>query len=79
VTLTFSSIPGGLRLAVNGTEGTAAFTRTVIVKTTNTVSAITPQFKDKKNYAFSSWSDGGAQTHAITAPTSNTTYTARFR
>ena len=36
VTLTFSSIPGGLRLAVNGTEGTATFTRTVIVGSTNT-------------------------------------------
>jgi glucose/arabinose dehydrogenase len=79
VTLTFSSIPGGLRLAVNGTAGTASFTRTVIQGSTNTVSAITPQNKGKKNYAFSSWSDGGAQTHTITAPATNATYTARFR
>ena len=79
MTLTFSSIPGGLRLAVNGTQGTATFTRTVIIGSTNTVSAITPQTKGKKTYIFSSWSDGGAQTHNITAPATNTTYTARFR
>ena len=33
----------------------------------------------KKTYIFSSWSDGGAQTHTITAPATNATYTARFR
>jgi glucose/arabinose dehydrogenase/PKD repeat protein len=79
VTLTFSSTPGGLRLVVNGTAGTATFTRAVIVGSTNTVSAITPQTKGKKNYVFSSWSDVGAQTHSIIAPATNATYTARFR
>ena len=79
VTLTFSSIPGGLRLTVNGTGTTATFTRTVIQGSTNTVSAITPQTKGKKNYAFSSWSDGGSQTHIITAPATSATYTARFK
>jgi hypothetical protein len=43
------------------------------------VSAISPQTKGKKNYLFVSWSDGGAQTHTITAPAAPTTYTARFR
>ena len=64
---------------MNGTAGTATFTRTVIVGSTNTVSAITPQTKGKKSYGFLSWSDGGAQTHTITAPATNATYTARFR
>ena len=79
MTLTFQSSPGGLRLVVNGTEGTATFTRTVIVGSTNTISAVSPQIKGKQTYRFSSWSDGGAQTHAITAPATATTYTARFR
>jgi glucose/arabinose dehydrogenase/PKD repeat protein len=79
VTLTFSSIPGGLQLAVNGTASTATFTRTVIIGSANTVSASSPQTKGKKNYGFSSWSDGGAQTHSITAPATNATYTARFK
>ena len=50
VTLTFSSIPGGLQLTVNGTAGSATFTRTVIIGSANTVSAITPQTKGKKTY-----------------------------
>jgi glucose/arabinose dehydrogenase/PKD repeat protein len=79
VVLTFQTSPGGLRLAVNGTQGTAAFTRTVIIGSKNTISAITPQTKGKQTYLFSSWSDGGAQTHDIIAPASAATYTARFR
>jgi hypothetical protein len=68
-----------LQLAVNSATLTATFTRTVIIGSRNTVSAISPQTKGKKNYIFSSWSDGGAQTHVITAPAAATTYTARFR
>jgi PKD repeat protein len=79
VTLTFQTIPGGLRLAVNGSEAKASFTRTVIIGSSNTVSALTPQMKNGKTYAFVSWSDGGAQTHSIVAPATATTYTARFR
>ena len=79
VTLTFQTNPGGLRLAVNGAEGTATFTRTVIVGSTNTISAVSPQIKGKQTYLFSSWSDGGTQTHPITAPATAATYTARFR
>jgi glucose/arabinose dehydrogenase len=79
VALTFATNPGSLRLVVNGVQGTAAFTRTVIIGSSNTVSAITPQTKGKQTYAFTSWSDGGAQTHTIVAPASATTYTARYR
>jgi glucose/arabinose dehydrogenase len=79
VVLTFSTNPGGLRLVVNGTEGTATFTRTVIVGSTNSISAPSPQTKSRKTYVFASWSDGGVQTHNIVAPATATTYTARFR
>jgi PKD repeat protein len=79
VVLTFQTTPGGLRLAVGGTESTATFSRTVIVGSSNSVSAISPQSKGKRNYVFASWSDGGAQTHTITAPATATTYTARYR
>jgi PKD repeat protein len=78
VVLTFQTTPGGLRLAVNGTEGTATFTRTVIVGSTNTISAVSPQTKGKQTYQFGSWSDGGTQTHPITAPATAANYTARF-
>jgi len=79
VVLTFQTNPGGLRLAVNGSEATATFTRTVIIGSTNTISAVSPQTKGKQTYQFSSWSDGGTQTHPITAPATAATYTARFR
>jgi hypothetical protein len=79
VTLTFQTIPGGLQLTVGGITGTATFSRTVIVGSANTVSAISPQTKGSKTYTFSSWSDGGAQTHTITAPATAATYSARFR
>jgi glucose/arabinose dehydrogenase/PKD repeat protein len=79
VNLTFQTVPGGLQLAVNGTASTATFTRTVIIGSRNTISAVTPQTKGKRAYAFSSWSDGGAQTHDISAPATPATFTARFR
>jgi glucose/arabinose dehydrogenase len=79
VALTFQTNPGGLSLVVNGTQATATFTRTVIIGSTNSISAITPQTKGKQTYQFSSWSDGGAATHTITAPAAATTYTAKFR
>ena len=79
VVLTFQTTPGGLKLAVNGTQGTATFTRTVIIGSTNSISAISPQPKGGKSYTFSSWSDGGAQTHNIVAPATPTSYSGRFR
>jgi hypothetical protein len=63
---------------VNGTSQAAPFTRTVIVGSANSVSAPTPQTAGKWSYTFGSWSDGGAQTHIVTAPPANTTYTARY-
>jgi hypothetical protein len=79
VALTFQTKPSGLQLVVNGTQATASFTRTVIVGSTNSISAPSPQQKGGKTYAFASWSDGGAQTHNIIAPATATAYAARFR
>src|SRR5262249_44167326 len=45
---------------------------------TVSVSAPTPQTQVVTSYTYSSWSDGGTQTHVITAPTTNTTYTATY-
>jgi PKD repeat protein len=79
VTLTFQSVPGGLVLAVGNSSAKSSFTRNVIVGSSNTVSAVSPQAKGNKQYTFVSWSDGGVQTHVIAAPATPTTYTARFR
>ena len=79
VALTFQTVPGGLSLIVGGTSSKSSFTRNVIVGSSNTVSAISPQAKGKQQYVFVSWSDGGAQSHTIVAPAGSTTYTARFK
>jgi hypothetical protein len=79
VVLTFQTTPGGFGLVVNGTAATATFTRTVIVGSSNTISATTPQTKGGKSYVFQSWSDGGTQTHNIVAPATAATWTARYR
>jgi glucose/arabinose dehydrogenase len=79
VALTFQTNPGGLLLTVGSSTSKAPITRTVIVGSSNSVSANSTQKKGSKTYTFESWSDGGAQTHNITAPATATTYTARYR
>jgi glucose/arabinose dehydrogenase/chitodextrinase len=78
VVLTFQTAPSGLQLTVGSSSSTAPFTRTVIVGSTTSVSATTPQTLGGTVYNFASWSDGGAQTHLITAGAS-ATYTATFQ
>jgi PKD repeat protein len=79
VNLTFNTKPGGLQLVVSGTAQTGPFTVTVIQGSTLSVSAPTPQTKGRRTYSFVSWSDGGAQTHVLIAPTTATTYAATYR
>jgi glucose/arabinose dehydrogenase len=78
VTLNFATSPSGLQLAVNGIAQATPFSRTVIVGSSNSLSAPTPQTAGNKTYTFASWSDGGAGTHNIIAPAVSTTYTARY-
>ena len=77
-TLNFQSSPVGLQLDVDGVVGVAPFARTVIVGSQHSVSAPTPQTLGGNSYTFGSWSDGGAQTHTITATAGSATYTATY-
>jgi hypothetical protein len=82
VLLTFKTNPGGLvldDLVVNEAARTTPFSATVVVGSANTVSAPSPQQFNKSSYFFSSWSDRGLQSHTVTAPAVNTTYTATYR
>jgi glucose/arabinose dehydrogenase len=76
-TLSFQTNPTGLQLAVGGTSSATPFNRTVIVGSTNSLSASTPQVLNGTSYSFVGWSDGGAQSHSIVA-SSATTYTATY-
>ena len=78
VNLTFQSSPTGRQLTVGGVVATAPFTRTVIVGSRNSLSANTPQTSGTTTYNFTSWSDGGAQSHNIVAPATARTYTATY-
>jgi PKD repeat protein len=79
-TLSFATTPAGLSLVFNGGAATRTpFTRTVIVGSSNSFSAPSPQtYKGK--VTFQRWSDGvTTATHpAITAPATPVTYTATF-
>jgi glucose/arabinose dehydrogenase/PKD repeat protein len=74
VDLTFNTVPAGLQLTVGSTSGSTPFSRTVIKGSANSVSAPSPQ----NTSTFTSWSDGGSQTHVITAPAAAATYTATY-
>ena len=78
VTLTLNGSPGGLALVLNGSQAATPFTRTVIQGSRNSISAPTPQTKGKKAWHFRAWSDGGAQSHDVTA-NSSTSYTATYK
>ena len=56
----------------------APFSRTVIVGSSNSVTAPSPQQIGAQTYQFSAWSDGLAANHNITAPASPATYTATY-
>jgi glucose/arabinose dehydrogenase len=80
VNLTFLTNPPGLQV-YDGNEGpnqATPVTRAVIIGSTVSVSAPTPQVFNGIGYDFVSWSDGGAQSHDITAPASAATYIATY-
>jgi uncharacterized repeat protein (TIGR01451 family) len=67
-----------MTLAVGASSSQTPFSRTAIANSLNSVSAPTPQPLGGAGYDFSSWSDGGAATHNLTAPASSATYTASY-
>jgi len=78
VDLSFTSAPSGLQVTVGSTTQRTPFTRTVIVGSRNSIGTPTPQTLHGKTYTYSSWSDGGARVHNITAQATPATYSAAF-
>ena len=70
VDLTFATLPAGLSLVVGTkSEATTPFTQTVIVGSSQGLSAAPMQAAGPVTpYAFTTWSDGGAASHSILAP-----------
>ena len=76
---TLATSPSGLQLTLDGQPIAAPINVTSVVGITRTLGVVTPQTSDRDTYQFSSWSDGGAATHNIQTPATNTTYTATFQ
>jgi hypothetical protein len=79
VSITVTTSPAGLQVVVDSTTYTAPRTFSWTAGSSHTLSLSSPQSGvSGTRYPYSSWSDGGAQSHSITVPSSATTYTANF-
>ncbi|HEX3660185.1 MAG TPA: choice-of-anchor D domain-containing protein [Acidobacteriaceae bacterium] len=71
--------PSGLSFSINGTTFTGPQAPTWNIGTSYTLATTSPQpGATGTQYAFSSWSDGGAISHLVPAPASTVNYTASF-
>ncbi len=77
-TVTLRTEPAGLELTLDGQPRADGYAELNVVNMSRTLGAPSPQTLGGVTYQFVSWSDGGAATHDISVPASNTTYTARF-
>jgi glucose/arabinose dehydrogenase len=76
--VTIQTNPSGLQTKLDGQPQTTPYPFTGVVAYPRTLEALSPQTLNGTTYVFSSWSDGGAATHTIDTPATNTTYTANF-
>jgi hypothetical protein len=77
VELAFAAEPSGLSVTVGSASQATPFSRTVILGSTVSMSANSPQAFGGQTYEFVRWSDGGTQTHSVVADQPST-YTATF-
>ncbi len=73
-TMTFTTNPAALQLTLDGQPFTAPNVVVGVENIQRIIGAPSPQ----GGFTFQSWSDGGAQTHTISTPVNDTTYTATF-
>jgi hypothetical protein len=78
VQVTVGTTPAGLSFSVDGTSYSSAQTFTWTVGASHTIATTTPQILVGTQESFFAWSDGGAQSHTVTASSTTTTYTATF-
>ena len=76
--VSLATAPAGLGVALDGIARTAPFTQQEAVGFRYTVGAPSPQLLAGARYTFGSWSDGGAQSHAVTVPPGGLDLTASF-
>jgi len=81
ITVTSSPATGSGYVLVDGGAITTPQTYTWTVGDSHIIAANSPAnlVSGQSQYVWTSWSDGGAQSHSITVPSSATTYTANFQ
>ena len=79
ISVTIQTSMSGGTVIVDGITYASPYTTTWRIGTSHTIGVVSPQLESGgSRYVFSSWSDGGGQTHSVTASASVTTYTANF-
>jgi len=79
VSITVTTSPAGQQINVDETTYTAPHTFSWEAGSSHTLGVASPLSSGTgTRYVFSSWSDGGSQTHTITTPSATATYTALF-
>ncbi len=78
VSLRLESVPSGATLLLDGQPHSAPYLFETVAGSARTISAPSPQFRGSVARLFERWSDGGEQSHGITVPDSDATYTATF-
>jgi glucose/arabinose dehydrogenase len=77
--LTFNSAPTGAPITYSGhAPDPAPLVRDAAVGFSATIEAAESFTSGGQTYVFDRWSDGGAQTHQISVPAADTTYTANY-
>ena len=79
VVLTLATNPAGLQVKLDGQPVATPLSFDAVVGMVRTIEATTPQSSGPTTYTFASWSDGGAASHSISTPATNTTYTAAYQ
>ena len=79
-TLMASTNPAGLKVQIDGVTYTSPAQKTVVIGSVHTIGAPDPQppSGSTSRYLWTSWSDGGAQTHSLTMD-SDTNVVATFK
>ena len=77
--VTINTSPAGLQVVVDGSTLTAPQTLNCSPGSNHSLGVNSPQVSGGTQSVFTSWSDGGSQSHTITCPSSATTFTAGFK
>jgi hypothetical protein len=78
VQVTVGTTPAGLSFSVDGTVYNSSQVLTWTVGSSHVLAATSPQTSGGVQSTFASWSDGGALSHSVTAPSTAASFTAGF-